>query len=82
MYSIGILPIFYYNFVWSIIYKNIKSLCCTAETNISQIYFNLKKKKKKRTTKQTKEPKNEIKQLRRKLTKTLNHKTKPMQSAN
>ena len=29
----GIQPIFY-NFKWSIIYKNFESLCCTSETNI------------------------------------------------
>ena len=27
-------PIFYHNFIWSIIYKNIESLCYTSETNI------------------------------------------------
>ena len=31
---------FYYNFKQSIIYKNIKSLCCTPETNIiNQLYI-------------------------------------------
>ena len=31
------------NFMWNIIYKNIKSVCCTPETNIvSQLYFNKK----------------------------------------
>ena len=31
MYSKGIQPVFYNNFVWSIIYKNIKLLCCIPE---------------------------------------------------
>ena len=26
-------PLFYNNFKWNIIYKNIESLCCTPETN-------------------------------------------------
>ena len=36
-------PIFYNNFKWNIIYKNIESLCCIPETNIvNQLYFNEK----------------------------------------
>ena len=27
------IPIFYNDFKWYVIYKNIKSLCCTPETN-------------------------------------------------
>ena len=40
-------PLFYNNFKWSIIYKNIESLCCTPETNkILQInYTSIKKKR-------------------------------------
>ena len=39
----GIQPICYNNFKWSIIYKNIKSLCGSPETNIvNQLYFNEK----------------------------------------
>ena len=28
------------NFKWSVIYKNIESLCCIPETNIVYLYFN------------------------------------------
>ena len=45
MYTQRILPIFYNNFIWSIIYKNIKSLCCTPEINIRLLvnYTSIKK---------------------------------------
>ena len=44
LYSTGNIAIFYNNFKWSIIYKNIKSLCCPPETNIIlYINYNLKK---------------------------------------
>ena len=39
----GIQLIFYNNFKWNIIYRNIKSLCCIPETHIVyQLYFNKK----------------------------------------
>ena len=40
MYSMGNIVNIYNNFVWSIIYQNIKLLCFTPETNIvSQLYL-------------------------------------------
>ena len=42
MYSTENKPIFSNNFKWSIIYKNIKSLCYTPQTNntVNELYFN------------------------------------------
>ena len=40
----GIQPIFYNNFKWNIIYRNIESLGCIPETHIIyQLYFNKKR---------------------------------------
>ena len=43
----GSKPLFSSNFKWSIIYKNIESLCHTPETNtVNQLYFNKNKTQK------------------------------------